>query len=57
LNKFSFGEIENQVNIIKNYINDNYPEDKKKHGKHWTVDLARNVSYFTGESDVLIERM
>ena len=41
------GEIDRQVEIIKNQINDNYIQDMNKYGKQLTMNLEKNISFFS----------
>ena len=47
-------EIDNQVQIIKNQINDNYLQDMNKYGKELTMNLEKNISFFSNQSNILI---
>jgi len=50
-------EIDNQVQIIKNQINDNYLQDMNKLGKQLTMNLEKNISFFTNQSNNLIKEI
>ena len=48
------GEIDRQVEIIKNHINVNYIQDMNKYGKQLTMNLEKNISFFSNQINILI---
>ena len=48
------GEIDRQVEIIKNQINVNYIQDMNKYGKQLTMNLEKNISFFSNQINILI---